>query len=301
VILKVARLIFPNPRPRFRLKNHARFTAVLLVLLLVVTAVVVALGKVRENGDSEAASIVVTPFVPPPTPEPTPPPIEIPEGKSLEKVIIVLDAGHGGNDPGTISPYEDGFYEKEVTLDIALKVRDYLTEAGIPVIMTRETDTRLADTQKEDLLRHAQLANDKKATLFVSIHVNAYDLKYPGARQVKGMEIFYYNKGKQMMFEDFDSYRFAEIMANAIKAHNGIQYRGAIKNDLSVLRNTKMPAVLVETAYITNQEDHARLKSAEFRTKTAIGIAEGIKEALETLQAFEYEGELYVFKELDAE
>lgn len=297
----MTKLKFPSPRPRFRLKNYARFTAALLVFLLMITAVVVALGKISENSDSEAASIVVTPFVPPPTPEPTPPPIDVPEGKTVEKVIIVIDAGHGGSDPGTTSPYEDGFYEKEITLDIALKVRDYLTETGIPVIMTRESDVRLAESQREDLLLRAQLANDHNATLFVSIHVNAYDLKYPGARQVQGMEIFYYNPGKRQMFEDFDSYRFAEIMAKAIQAKNGIHYRGAIKNDLSVLRNTKMPAVLVETAYITNQEDHARLKSKEFRTNTAIGIAEGIKETLEVLQAFEYEGELYVFKKLDAE
>jgi N-acetylmuramoyl-L-alanine amidase len=62
-----------------------------------------------------------------------------------------------------------------------------------------------------------------------------------------------------------------------------------------------MPAVLVETAYITNQEDHDRLKSDEFRTNTAIGITEGIKQALDILEVFEYEGDLYVFKETGSE
>lgn len=296
----MAHLKFPKPEPRYKLKNHVRFIAFLLVFLLIITAVVVALGKLRE-ADSEDASVVVTPFVPPPTPEYTPPPIEVPEGKTLEKVLIVVDAGHGGNDPGTTSPYDKDFYEKDVTLDIALRVRDCLREAGIPVIMTRETDSRLANTQREDLLMRAQLANDSNATLFVSIHVNAYDLKYSGARQVNGMEIYYYNKNKPSMYEDFDSKRFAEIMGKAIQASNGIYDRGILENNLSVLRNTVMPAVLVETAYITNQEDNDRLKSDDFRTQTAIGITEGIKEALDTLQAFEYEGDLYVFKETDSE
>lgn len=292
---------FPGPAPRFRLKNHTRFIAALLVFLLMVTAVVVALGKKgEESGDleSEDVAVVVTPFVPPPTPEPTPPPIDIPEGKTMEKVTIVIDAGHGGTDPGTTSPYEEGFYEKEVTLDIARKVRDYLKESGINVIMTRDSDDRLANTQKEDLMLRAKVANDNHATLFVSIHVNAYDLKFKGARQVNGMEIFYYNK--QPMYDGFDSKEFARIMGEAVQAHNGIYHRGIIKNDLSVLRNTKMPAVLVETAYITNQEDHDRLKSEEFRTNTAIGITEGIRQALETIEAFEYEGDLYVFKAVDS-
>ena len=109
----MAYLKFPKPEPRFKLKNHTRFIASLLVFLLMVTAVVVALGKRGETGDSEAASVVVTPFVPPPTPELTPPPIEIPAGKTMEKVKVVIDAGHGGDDPGTTSPYEDEFYEKK--------------------------------------------------------------------------------------------------------------------------------------------------------------------------------------------
>lgn len=292
-------LKFPKPEPKLKLKNHTRFIASLLVFLLMVTAVVVALGKRGEDGDSEAVSVVVTPFVPPPTPEITPPPIEIPEGKTMEEVMVVIDAGHGGNDPGTTSPYEDDFYEKEVTLDIALKVRDLLTEAGIDVIVTRDTDTRLANNQREDLMLRAQLANDNSATLFVSIHVNAYDLKFKGARQVNGMEIYYLNK--QPIYEGFNSEQFAGIMGKAIQTQNGIYNRGIIENDLSVLRNTKMPAVLVETAYITNQEDHDRLKSDEFRTNTAIGITEGIKQAFDILEVFEYEGDLYVFKETGSE
>ena len=293
---------FPGPRFRVRPKNRATLLATLLVFLLIATAVATALSRNGNNGDSETAAVVVTPFVPPPTPEPapTPPPIDIPEGKTMEKVVIVIDPGHGESDPGTISPDKD-LYEKDITLDIGLKVRDLLTDAGINTIMTRDRDKRLDDSsQKHDLLLRAQVANDNNATLFVSIHVNAYDLKVKGARQVNGMEVIYHHE-KQPMYDGFDSKKFAEIMAKAIQEHNGIYFRGTINNDLSVLRNTKMPAVLVETAYITNQEDYERLKSDEFRTNTAIGIAEGIKQALEAIQAFEYEGDLYVFKQADSQ
>lgn len=295
--MRITYIKFPGRGPKYRLRNHARFFAFLLVFLLVITAVVTALGKKPENGDLEETAVVVTPFVPPPTPEPTPPPIEIPEGKRMEKVLIVIDPGHGGNDPGTTSPYDDDFFEKDVTLDIALKVRDLLNEAGIDTIMTRETDIRLAESQREDLMLRAKLANDNNASLFVSIHVNAYDLKFKGARQVNGMEIHYLNK--QPIYENFNSEDFAKIMGKAIQEQNGINYRGIVKHDLSVLRNTVMPAVLVETAYITNKEDLDRLKSEEFRRKTAIGIVDGIKQALDALQAFEYEGDLYVFREAD--
>ncbi|NLU33096.1 MAG: N-acetylmuramoyl-L-alanine amidase [Clostridiaceae bacterium] len=294
----------PGPRFRFNPKNRVISLAVLLVFLLIVTAVTLAL---RKNGeDARDAAVVVTPFVPPPTPEltppptPTPQPIDIPEGKTMEKVVIVIDPGHGESDPGTVSPGED-LYEKDVTLDIGLKVRDLLTDAGINTIMTRDRDKRLDDSdQKHDLWLRAQVANDNNATLFVSIHVNAYDLKSKGARQVNGMEVIYH-RGKQPMYDDFDSKDFAEIMAKTIQQYNGIYFRGLISNDLSVLRNTRMPAVLVETAFITNQEDYERLKSDEFRTNTAIGIVEGIKQALEAIQAFEYEGDLYVFKQVDAQ
>lgn len=297
--MQMTHIKFPGPGPRYRLTNHARFIAFILVTLLMIAAVVTVLGKRREEDDPKNTSIAVTPFVPPPTPEYTMPPIDVPEGKTLEKVLVVIDPGHGGSDSGTVSPYDDDFYEKEVTLDIALKVRDLLNESGIDAVMTRYSDIRLAETQREDLKLRAQLANELNATLFVSIHVNAYDLKLSGATKVNGMEIHYLDK--QSIYDSFDSREFAEIMGKAIEAQNGINNRGIIKSDFSVLRNTEMPAVLVETAYITNREDNDRLKSDEFRAKTAMGIADGVKKALDALQAFEYEGDLYVFREADSQ
>ena len=282
---------FPKPERKVKIKNFTRFLACLLVFLLAATAVIVALGNINDNNETEAA-VVVTPFVlpPTPTPVPTPPPIEIPDGKTMDKVTIVIDAGHGGEDPGAISPYDDVFYEKDVTLDIAKRVKSHLTDDGINAILTRDSDSRLVNSQKEDLMSRANIANDNDASLFVSIHVNANDVKSPN-----GMEVYYLNK--QAMYDNFDSKRFADIMGKSVKEAAGITFNGTVEDPLSVLRNTKMPAVLVETAYITNKNDFERLKSDEFRENTAIGIAEGIKQALDNIGVFEYEGDLYVFKQ----
>jgi N-acetylmuramoyl-L-alanine amidase len=153
------------PKPRFRLSNYTRFIAFILVFLLAATAIVVALTRSNEE-DPAPAAIVVTPVatpIPTPTPEPTPTPYPVPEGKIMEEVIIVLDPGHGGRDPGTISPYQEDFYEKDVTLDIAKRVQAILVENGIQVVMTREGDERLVDSQKEDLAARAEVANKSNA------------------------------------------------------------------------------------------------------------------------------------------
>ena len=288
-------LRFPKHGRKIELRNYTRFLACLLVFLLVATAVIVVLGKINGQGAQEAA-VVVTPFVlpPTPTPEPTPPPITIPDGKTLDKVTIVIDPGHGGEDPGTISPYGEELYEKDITLDIAKRVKALLVDSGINVILTRESDGRIVESQKEDLLGRANVANDNDASFFVSIHVNANDYKSPN-----GMEVYYLNK--PAVYDDFNSEQLAGIIGKNIQKSAGITFNGTLKNDYSVLRNTKMPAVLVETGYITNKSDYERLKSDEFRESTAIGIVEGIKQALDDINAFEYEGDLYVFKQIGGE
>lgn len=286
---------FPEPGRKNRPVNRTRLLAALLVFLLVVTAVVVVIRKMRFQGEAEASVVVTpvaTPFVlPTPTPVPVPPTPQAPEGKTVEKVLVVIDPGHGGEDPGTECPFEDDFYEKEINLDIAKRVKGYLDEYGIDAMLTRESDSRLVpNNQKEDLYARARLANENNASLFISIHVNASDWK-----SVSGMEIYYCKKPD--IFENFSSKRFAELMGARIRDSSGIEYRGIVHNDFSVLRNTEMPAILVETAFITNKDDYGRLKSDDFRDKTASGIAQGIRMALDEIEAFEYEGDLYVYKQ----
>ena len=166
-------------------------------------------------------------------------------------------------------------------------------------MLTREIDQQLVVNDSEaDLVARWSLANEQKASLFVSIHVNAYDLKYKGAAGVNGMEIYYF-EDKHEIYTDFTQQRFAEIMRDSILAANGMTFR-FMKGDLrlAVVRNTKMPAVLVETAYITNQGDFERLISDEFKENTARGIADGIEVAMEEIGVFEHDEGMYVFKEI---
>lgn len=282
-------------KPRFRIANRSRFAAVILVFLLAMTAVLVIIGKSKDQ-PSQGSSVVVTPIVlPTPDPVPTPPPFDIPDGKIMDPVLVVIDAGHGGGDGGTISPYVDKFYEKDITLYMAQKVVSLLKDKGIDAVLTRDGDYRFSEVNREDLLTRANIANDNKASLFVSIHVNAYDISERGGAGVNGMEVYYLNK--EEMYTEFDDKRFAQIIADEVTKSYGIKFNGIKSNDFSVLRNTKMPAVLVETAYITNKEDHARLASQEFKDNTAKGIADGIELTLKEIDAFEYEGTMYVFKE----
>ncbi|MGI6083857.1 MAG: N-acetylmuramoyl-L-alanine amidase family protein [Acetivibrionales bacterium] len=296
--MKYSNLKFSNNKPRFRIKNLVRFVAVLLVFLLTITAVFIIIAKIKNGNGKNSLKPTETIDVTTPTPEPTPTPFPVPEGKSMEPFLVMLDPGHGDVDSGTSSPYIDDLYEKDIVLDIAKKAESILTERGINVMLTREDDMRLVDHNDKDLVARWQLANAQKASLFVSIHVNAYDLKYKGAAGVKGMEIYYF-EDKHEVYTDFTQQRFAEIMRDSVSAANGMTFRFMEGGRwLAVVRNTTMPAVLIETAYITNKEDHEKLTSQEFREMTAKGIADGIEAAMAEIGVFEHNGEMYVFKEI---
>lgn len=299
--MKYSSFKFPKNKSRYRIKNITRFTAVILVFLLTVTAVLVILAKIKGNNNGDyglnptETAVVSTPI---PTPEPTPTPYPVPEGKTMEPFFVMIDPGHGGLDGGTWLE-KTGVMEKDIVLDISKRVKKILDDKGINSMLTREIDQQLVVNDSEaDLVARWSLANEQKASLFVSIHVNAYDLKYKGAAGVNGMEIYYF-EDKHEVYTDFTQQRFAEIMRDSVSAANGMTFR-FMKGDirLAVVRNTKMPAVLVETAYITNPGDFERLISDEFRENTARGIADGIEEAMAEIGVFENEGDMYVFKEI---
>ena len=299
--MKYSSLKFSNNKPRFRIKNTARFTAVILVFLLTITAVLVILGKIKGNGNNKYGlkpTETIDVPTPTPTPVPTPTPFPVPEGKTMEPFFVMIDPGHGGLDGGTWLE-KTGVMEKDIVFDISKRVKKILDDKGINSMLTREIDQQLVVNDSEaDLVARWSLANEQKASLFVSIHVNAYDLKYKGAAGVNGMEIYYF-EDKHEIYTDFTQQRFAEIMRDSILAANGMTFR-FMKGDLrlAVVRNTKMPAVLVETAYITNQGDFERLISDEFKENTARGIADGIEVAMEEIGVFEHDEGMYVFKEI---
>lgn len=179
---------------------------------------------------------------------------------SAEGVTVMIDPGHGGNDPGTTSGTVD---EKDITLDIALLVKEYLEECNVSVLLTREDDTYI------DKYDRAELANEKNVDLFVSIHCN-YLEDNPG---ISGVETYYMENARNGM-------EFATAVHNNILSVTGANDMYVRTNDFVVIKNTLMPAILVETGYLSNAEDVRLLSTDEYKQKMAYGIAAGIVEYL---------------------
>lgn len=286
---------------RYSLKNSTRFIAVLLVLILCSIAVYVATGGDFHPVKAVMSAIAPTPtptpmptptptptptLTPTPTPTPTPEPTPPPVGKAISNVVVAVDPGHGGRDPGTVSPYEKDFYEKDVVLDIGFRLKEKLEEAGIQVEMTRTEDKELHYLVDEDIWARPRIANEKGATFFVSIHVNAFDTKLNKWEIYNGTEIYHHGKNHG----EFTSKQFAQMMGEGIDAVTDTKYNGVVIRDFGVLRLSNMPALLVETAYITNKEDHARLKSDKFRDEMTLGIFNGTISVLEAMGAYKEDG-----------
>jgi len=174
-----------------------------------------------------------------------------------ENPLIVLDAGHGGSDVG--APY-NGCNEKDIDLAITLKLGALLTSAGYRVEYTRTADTTVS------LADRAGLANTLNADIFVCIHANAYAPK----PEVSGLETYYLIGGER-------SKTLAADIHNAILASVDVTDRGVRTANYYVLKNTLMPAVLVETGYVTNAEECARLNDESYQQQLAEAITHGIQ------------------------
>ncbi len=182
------------------------------------------------------------------------------------KYVVILDPGHGGTDPGATYPVgvdNPSVKEKDLTLDIALRVCDILTDAGVEVIMTREGDTY--PTLKE----RVEMANSSEADLYVSVHINAMDNK----PQIDGAQVYYHEASS--FGKSLASMVYKNMIAYTDLAERGIQDGSAFY----VLKHTKMPAILTESGFITNDSDREYLESKKGRAAIADAIADGILEA----------------------
>lgn len=175
--------------------------------------------------------------------------------------LIVIDPGHGGSDPGS---EHGGLREADLTLDTAKRLRDILIARGWQVKLTRTTDVDVYaanDSARDELQARVDVANNAGARLFVSIHANAYMNSGPYGTTC------YISKPEDVAFAR---------MVEAQLAQDGTKDDGVVKSHLYVTYHTRMPAVLVETAFLTNPSDYALLASAEWRQKVAQEIADGI-------------------------
>lgn len=175
--------------------------------------------------------------------------------------IICIDPGHGGKDPGAT---DGGVQEKDVVLNVAKKIRVFLEARGCTVTLTREMDVFV------ELSDRAHMANAAKADLYVSIHCNSVR---DNARAT-GMEVYHYTHASEA------SKRAARVIYDKLLPVCGLKGRGVKAKDLAVLRETAMPAVLVELGFISNDSDRAKLTNFSWQDDAAQAIADGIIETL---------------------
>lgn len=181
---------------------------------------------------------------------------------------IVIDAGHGGSDPGAMSV--NGTKEKDINLKIAKKLESQLNALGYNVLMTRTGD------QKPSVYDRANFANVANADLFVSVHSNSHN-----NRDIKGLQVLYCPLFDSKV-KTVDQYPFAESVLKAVLESTGAIDKGIIKRkDLPVVRETKMPAVLVEVGFLSNAEEENLITSDNYQNKIVEGIIKGIQNYIE--------------------
>lgn len=167
---------------------------------------------------------------------------------------VVIDAGHGGRDKGG---HWGRVYEKHLALDTAYRLEKTLKTMGYRTVMTRRSDTFIS------LPNRCRTANRYSNAIFVSVHYN-----YTWKSHVSGLETFYYSRSGR---------KLAHHVQRGMLRYTRAADRGIKFGRFYVIRNTRMPAVLVEGGFISNGGERKRMKSAYFREAVARGIAEGIQ------------------------
>lgn len=179
--------------------------------------------------------------------------------------IIMLDAGHGGSDPGAIGVLDGKeIYEKDLTLSITYKVKAILEANGYTTSMTRTGDTLPSLSE-----RPAQ-ANDENCTLFVSVHINS-----AAAKEAYGTEVYYSDENNDDSY-GITSKKFADNVLKGMLKYMKSYDRGVRMANWAVIRRSNMPAVLLEVGFISNEAELRKMCSDDYQNKVATGIAEGI-------------------------
>ena len=181
---------------------------------------------------------------------------------------VIVDPGHGGYDPGAKS--DTGLLEKDINLDVALRLRKHLSRVGIYAELIREDDRDYAEvvdclTRKErDLNYRLKLIQQSKADLLLSIHANMFsDPVYKGAQT-------FFKPG------DANSEQLATLIQEQLVKALGTNRRQAKPGEYRILEDVKIPAVIVETGFLSNPEEARLLGTADYREKIAAAICQGV-------------------------
>lgn len=187
--------------------------------------------------------------------------------------IVVIDAGHGGPDPGKVGI--NGALEKDINLAIAGYVKNYLMQNGITVVMTRESDKHLCQSdgsyhKVEDLKNRLALIDSSHTDLAVSIHQNSFS-----SESVHGVQVFYYGDSKE-------GKRAAELLQKQVsKGLKEERMRNAKSNEsYYLLKKSVTPTVIVECGFLSNRQEADRLTDETYQKKVAWHISIGIMQYL---------------------
>jgi len=226
-----------------------------LLLIGLIFALLVAIYSLNLNADTQASTA----------------------GNVLQRTMqrtVVVDAGHGGEDPGKVSSYSD-LKEKDLNLSIAFKLKHVLENNGYKVIMTREEDkltyeegtTNIYNKRKQDLTRRKKIMDESGADIVVSIHMNSFtDPIYYGA------QTFYPPNSEE-------SFKLATLIQNSLRENlDNSNKREPQQKDPSIviLSNLKTPTTIVECGFLSNAAEEKKLGTEEYQQKVAEAIFKGI-------------------------
>jgi len=189
------------------------------------------------------------------------------------QTCIVIDAGHGGDDPGKIGI--NGEKEKKLNLAIAKKLQKILEKKGYRIVLTRDSNKglyhRTAHNKKvEDMKKRCEIINKEKPVFTISIHQNSYPEEY-----VKGAQVFYYGQSQE-------GKELAEVLQKSLVAELDKENHRTAKANESyyLLKKTKTPTVIVECGFLSNRQEAELLSDAEYQQKVAVAISKGIENYL---------------------
>ena len=183
---------------------------------------------------------------------------------------IIVDAGHGGSDPGAKS--SAGILEKDINLDVALRLQKCFAQVGVSCLLIRDTDRDFNNSGPEsnqtkksrDLMERTRIVNQSGADIFLSIHANSFPQTI-----YRGAQTFYELK-------DPESKRLAKTVQDSFIKNLGPNKRKVRPGDFRMLKETKIPGITVEVGFLSNQEEAALLADPAYREKVAAAIFEGV-------------------------
>lgn len=196
------------------------------------------------------------------------------EKLTTEKICIVVDAGHGGSDPGKVGVNDA--LEKDINLTLALKLRDLLEQKDIEVVLTRDSDSGLypadaTNKKASDMQKRCQIITDANPVFTISIHQNSYT-----SPDVKGAQVFYYGQSEQ-------GQTLANILQENLISHLDPENNRTAKANESyyLLKKTPTPTVIVECGFLSNPTEADLLLDADYQDKLVRAIYMGILAYLE--------------------